>query len=596
MDKLHQRVELNEPMSSSELPHTDWSKCIICQEDTDEVLKCPSYSKRDTSGAGYKTLAENLTAFDKIDCLPKTLNLSQLDEGEGIEETFRLHNAKFHDSCRLHYNKTKLQRAQKRKIPQERDPDAHKFTRQSSSCELNSKEVCFFCDKPAVGEKSLHNVSTFELDIRVRQCAHELQDRSLLAKLSAGDLIAQEAKYHKDCLTSLYNKSRDKIDVTDESDINHGIAFAGLISFIEEMRVNSNVAPVFKLTDLVNLYEARLKQLGTDMTTLVHSTRLKNRIITYFPDMEAHKQGRDVVLVFNKDIGAALGKACKHDADNDAVHMARAASIVRRDMFKIKQNFSGSFDTQCQEESVPASLLALVSMVLYGPNITAQSSSASTPQPALTLSQLLMHNSCVRQRQTTISTPTIKHNHERETPLPIYLGVMIHTKTRKKHLVDALFDLGLCVSYDRVLEICTELGNKVCHHYEEEKAVCPPQLKTGLFTTAAVDNIDHNPSSISAHDSFHGTGISLFQHPDESFTGIQRKIVVTPENPASNPRRTAAQLPKSYTNVPPIALPRQNPPIPKTEGPNKTDCHLIPQAVQKEYRYVDFCQYTSIYF
>ena len=35
-----------------------------------------------------------------------------------------------------------------------------------------------------------------------------------------------------------------------------------------------------------------------------------------------------------------------------------------------------------------------------------------------------------------------------------------------------------------------------------------------IFTTATVDNIDHNPSSMTATGSFHGTGISLFQHPD----------------------------------------------------------------------------------
>ena len=57
---------------------------------------------------------------------------------------------------------------------------------------------------------TLHNVSTFDLDVRVRQCALKLQDKPLLAKVSAGDLIVQEAKYHAQCLASLYNKARDK--------------------------------------------------------------------------------------------------------------------------------------------------------------------------------------------------------------------------------------------------------------------------------------------------------------------------------------------------------------------------------------------------
>lgn len=167
---------------------------------------------------------------------------------------------------------------------------------------------------------------------------------------------------------------------------------------------------------------------------------------------------------------------------------------------------------------------------------------------------------------------------------------MIHMKTCKRALVDTFFDLGLCISYDRVLDISTELGNKICHHYEVEKAVCPPQLKGGLFTTAAVDNIDHNPSSTSAHDSFHGTGISLFQHPHDTFTGVQQNVATNPDNTQRGPKRKAAQLPDMYTNVPPVAMLRQDPPVPKVEGPNKADCQLMPEAMQKEYRYVQFYQ------
>ena len=54
--------------------------------------------------------------------------------------------------------------------------------------------------------------------------------------------------------------------------------------------------------------------------------------------------------------------------------------------------------------------------------------------------------------------------------------------------------IGLSISYDRVLGISTEAGNKICNHNEREKAVCPPELKNGrLFTTAVVDNIDYIP-------------------------------------------------------------------------------------------------------
>ena len=234
------------------------------------------------------------------------------------------------------------------------------------------------CGKPATTGKSLCKASTFGMDVRVRQCAVKLQDKQLLAKLSAGDLIAQDALYHLPCLVSLYNRARETTtsEDTNADALNHGIAFAELI---EDCRKDTELAPIFKLTDLISPYTTRLKQLGTGAAGRIHSTKLKDRILSFFPDMEAHKQGRNLVLIGNEHIGSALSKACKYDADNDAVILARAARIVRRDML---QKFDGSFDSKCQEESVPSSLMAI-------------------PQPVLTISQVLMYNTTIRRRENS---------------------------------------------------------------------------------------------------------------------------------------------------------------------------------------------------
>ena len=92
------------------------------------------------------------------------------------------------------------------------------------------------------------------------------------------------------------------------------------------------------------------------------------------------------------------------------------------------------------------------------------------------------------------------------------------TANREKHLcqsilvwcfiqfVDSFFNLVQSISCDWVLSISTDLDYKFCHHYEVEKAVCPPNLRGCLFTTAAADNIDHNLSSTGARNSIHGTG------------------------------------------------------------------------------------------
>lgn len=51
----------------------------------------------------------------------------------------------------------------------------------------------------------------------------------------------------------------------------------------------------------------RLKQIGIDIPT-IHSTRLKDKILSNFPDLQAHKECRTNLLAFNADVGPALKK------------------------------------------------------------------------------------------------------------------------------------------------------------------------------------------------------------------------------------------------------------------------------------------------
>ena len=66
-------------------------------------------------------------------------------------------------------------------------------------------------------------------------------------------------------------------------------------------------------------------------------------------------------------------------------------------------------------------------------------------QASRSISQLIIYNTFVRQRKTP--TATTRHSRERETPLPIYVALKIHGLTRGRGLIDALFNLGLCISY-----------------------------------------------------------------------------------------------------------------------------------------------------
>ena len=107
------------------------------------------------------------------------------------------------------------------------------------------------------------------------------------------------------------------------------------------------------------------------------------------------------------------------------------------------------------------------------------------------------------------------HNCERETPLTLYVALKIHAVTQKRMLVDAPFNLGMCVSYSHFLQLTSDLGNGICDQFALGRVVYPPKMRSGLY-------IDCNPSAATAKNSFHSTGISLMQHPFHEFDVITK--------------------------------------------------------------------------
>ena len=183
-------------------------------------------------------------------------------------------------------------------------------------------------------------------------------------------------------------------------------------------------------------------------------------------------------------------------------------------------------------------------MILQGNSINAYHKHLE--QSTITISQLIIQNTSKKIRLEARTTAT-HSSKSRETPLGIYLGMMLHVRIRKKGLIENLHHLGISVSYGRVMELNATVGNAVLSKYAVEGIVCPPSLKPNVFTTAAIDNIDHNPSSTTANGSFHGTGISLFQRQNSEKTDIQRN---SRESDVDSKR--LLNLLSAYIDVPPV--------------------------------------------
>src|SRR6218665_441477 len=205
----------------------NWSLCIFCQKVTRNKTTCPGASKRLDVGSGYKTLSDNVNGFKKIGALPSGLNLNLWNEGDGIEETCKRHNACWHKQCRSMLHVTALDRFSSTDIRatatplteqnlSEITPDDDyetpvklaRTTRSSSGfVETAFSTLCFLCEKE--GKDNKRKVMTKSISDKIRSCAEILKNHVLIAKLAQrmNDLIAFGAQYHPECLITIYKQA-----------------------------------------------------------------------------------------------------------------------------------------------------------------------------------------------------------------------------------------------------------------------------------------------------------------------------------------------------------------------------------------------------
>ena len=66
-------------------------------------------------------------------------------------------------------------------------------------------------------------------------------------------------------------------------------------------------------------------------------------------------------------------------------------------------------------------------------------------------------------------------------------------------MVNKFSSLGLCISFNYVDKIQSAITQNVSQQYRLKGKVCPNSLVENLFTTTAIDIIDHNETSTTHH-------------------------------------------------------------------------------------------------
>ncbi|KAL9958614.1 hypothetical protein ACROYT_G035654 [Oculina patagonica] len=215
----------------------EWSKCIFCQEGTGKKLVCPADYADRFKGAGYKTIAETSQAFYDLGCLPDDVNLTRMNDGDGLEQTFVSRRTKFHTTCSLKFNKNELQRATKWKASADEE----------KNFKTSSKKM-----KPLVFVSFVTNLQ-------------QIQNHSIKPQHWTSTL---------ECASVQYRDRAGTLHDQDDTNTAKSTAFAELISYIQDALEDKDTTPVFQLSELKKLYADRVDQLGGD-PSVVHSIRLK---------------------------------------------------------------------------------------------------------------------------------------------------------------------------------------------------------------------------------------------------------------------------------------------------------------------------------
>ena len=104
------------------------------------------------------------------------------------------------------------------------------------------------------------------------------------------------------------------------------------------------------------------------------------------------------------------------------------------------------------------------------------------------------------------------------------------------------------------------LAQNLCKQFREENIVCLPSLRKELYTVAAIDSIDHNPSSTTATGSLHGTAIIIMQHVKMENPGETTDIQFHKGRFENEPF-----LPDDFAIVPAVSLSHADVSVPKVE-------------------------------
>lgn len=246
---------------------TNWSLCCICQEVKDDTIIDPSLNNTKGLFSGYQTLSTNLPEFHKINCLPMTLDIKRLDDGNGIFLTLQRHRAIYHkNKCFLKFANSKLEKAKQKQIDmcdtskRKLKTDVSDLTAPKQPRVCFDRTQCLICEEALGNDVDVHELTSSTTKSKILEAATTVKDENLIKKMNSKTNDVIGIQYHLLCMVNLYNKERNILSAENSESNSHlyldtdykNKAMLELLQYISQRRNSSDTYVTFKLCELVH--------------------------------------------------------------------------------------------------------------------------------------------------------------------------------------------------------------------------------------------------------------------------------------------------------------------------------------------------------
>lgn len=538
---------------------TNWSKCVLCQDDSSQKRTMVLQPKVESFSRLIETIQERSTLQD---C--EYVQIHKRLDGTSAE-LLQTNNAVWHRKCysnltnkdQIHWARVRYDQAlssgshiekgpgRKRKrsdVCVESSSSSTTFTR--SSTQPYDKALCFFCQRN--DGKPSYVVRSDNAGKSLRDAVEVAQNPVFMTRLNTAiapsDAHAIDVVYHRSCWTkNVFHVLRDH-DAKGGKERASMTQAASLIELINLVDVITKQQTQLCMEEIETTYINLLggKEALEHHVPTFSRKWLKDRILQALPNLRS-------VLPKNRRKSAILYslETCEEDMVNASItnddtmdHMDaiyKAALLVRKSIenFSSKDQQDEYIQVSSSEQDVPGELRAMVRWIMLGP-VEAMQSEARTSvvdRSVLTVSQTIMYGLKSRRQakyKPQNESAVFRPQRQRVNPNVIGMALAVHHDTRNKKMVDLLNALGYCVPYTRILLLETSIANAVVQNTALFQGLyVPPILKRGRLPVFGFDNTDFEEDTPNGKDTTHGTVVVVFQKSDGAGETIAPPLQIT---------------------------------------------------------------------